>query len=144
MCYLKGTSSVPHATYTLTVYSIQTSGALPPETQSIISKYLTTQFSHGRNLSLDVEINPENSSAALEEVIGAIVKKSSAGGALASVELSKRPGGHQLPRTITFPYSRHSSYPELRDFVNAWKPKDVWPCTFDEEQWLGEGEFIGA
>ncbi|QSZ29510.1 hypothetical protein DSL72_004024 [Monilinia vaccinii-corymbosi] len=40
-----------------------------------------------------------------------------------------------LPKLITFPYSRHSSYPELLDLVKIFKPKDVYPCTVDEEGW---------
>ncbi|KAB8304766.1 hypothetical protein EYC80_004115 [Monilinia laxa] len=40
-----------------------------------------------------------------------------------------------LPKLITFPYSRHSSYPELLDLVRIFKPKDVYPCTVDEEGW---------
>lgn len=31
----------------------------------------------------------------------------------------------------TFPYSRHSSYQELRELVQAFNPKDVYPCTVD-------------
>ncbi|KAI9705946.1 MAG: Protein artemis [Candelina mexicana] len=41
----------------------------------------------------------------------------------------------ELPRTITFPYSRHSSYEELCLLVKAFKPKDLYPCTTDEERW---------
>ena len=44
-----------------------------------------------------------------------------------------------LPNDITFPYSRHSSYSELCNFVKAFKPKDVWPCTVDLASWLREG-----
>lgn len=40
-----------------------------------------------------------------------------------------------LPKTITFPYSRHSSYPELVDLVRVFRPKDVYPCTVDEFSW---------
>ncbi|ESZ99041.1 hypothetical protein SBOR_0575 [Sclerotinia borealis F-4128] len=43
-------------------------------------------------------------------------------------------GNHGLPRLITFPYSRHS-YPELRHLVETFQPKDVYPCTVDEEEW---------
>ncbi|KAI5204456.1 hypothetical protein E4T39_03642 [Aureobasidium subglaciale] len=32
----------------------------------------------------------------------------------------------------TFPFSRHSSYLELRELVQALKPKDVYPCTIDQ------------
>ncbi|SLM33616.1 DNA repair metallo-beta-lactamase [Lasallia pustulata] len=40
-----------------------------------------------------------------------------------------------LPRIVTFPYSRHSSYDELCRVVEAFKPLDVYPCTTDEETW---------
>ncbi|CAG8974477.1 hypothetical protein HYALB_00010863 [Hymenoscyphus albidus] len=40
-----------------------------------------------------------------------------------------------LPKLITFPYSRHSSLPELQDLVRIFKPKDVYPCTVDEVSW---------
>ncbi|KAI9794035.1 MAG: hypothetical protein M1816_006660 [Peltula sp. TS41687] len=57
---------------------------------------------------------------------------------------SKEPGLHQpnhsvrssrkeLPRTLTFPYSRHSSYQELCHLVEAFRPKDVYPCVVDQE-----------
>ena len=41
----------------------------------------------------------------------------------------------QLKKTIRFPYSRHSSFSELCDLVDAFKPKDVFPCTVDEKRW---------
>lgn len=42
------------------------------------------------------------------------------------------------PRTIRFPYSRHSSYSELCGLVNAFRPRDVFPCTVDESTWTPE------
>ncbi len=41
----------------------------------------------------------------------------------------------ELPKVITFPYSRHSSYPELCDLVRIFQPKDVYPCTVHERSW---------
>jgi hypothetical protein len=41
----------------------------------------------------------------------------------------------QLHRTIRFPFSRHSSYSELCTLVNTFNPKDVFPCTVDEQDW---------
>jgi hypothetical protein len=38
-------------------------------------------------------------------------------------------------RIICFPYSRHSSYSELCELVAAFKPRDVFPCTVDEDSW---------
>jgi hypothetical protein len=37
--------------------------------------------------------------------------------------------------TKTFPYSRHSSYTELCHLIEAFKPKDIWPCTVDKANW---------
>lgn len=44
-----------------------------------------------------------------------------------------------LPRSITFPYSRHSSYSELRELVAVFKPRDIHPCTVDETGWTEAG-----
>ncbi|KAJ5245985.1 hypothetical protein N7468_000968 [Penicillium chermesinum] len=43
-----------------------------------------------------------------------------------------------LPRTIRFPYSRHSSYSELCGLVAAFRPKDIHPCTVDPSSWNEE------
>ncbi|KAI9367456.1 hypothetical protein BJX61DRAFT_304200 [Aspergillus egyptiacus] len=43
--------------------------------------------------------------------------------------------GNNLPRTIHFPYSRHSSYSELCELVAAFKPRDIYPCTVDPSDW---------
>jgi DNA cross-link repair 1C protein len=40
-----------------------------------------------------------------------------------------------LPRMITFPYSRHSSYAELCDLVRVFRPKDVYACTVNPSTW---------
>lgn len=40
-----------------------------------------------------------------------------------------------LPKRITFPYARHSSFEECVALVAAFKPKDVYPCTVDEQSW---------
>ncbi|KAI1750254.1 hypothetical protein F4782DRAFT_509804 [Xylaria castorea] len=49
-----------------------------------------------------------------------------------------------LPNVIQFPYARHSSLPELRDFVCTFKVKDITPCTFDADLWLQKGWSIGG
>jgi DNA cross-link repair 1C protein len=57
--------------------------------------------------------------------------------------LASRPepqsGSELLPTRITFPYARHSWYPELRDLVDAFNPRDVWPCTVDIARWEERG-----
>ncbi|KAJ5656922.1 DNA repair metallo-beta-lactamase [Penicillium longicatenatum] len=40
-----------------------------------------------------------------------------------------------LPNTIRFPYSRHSSYSELCALVAAFRPRDIHPCTVDPSTW---------
>ncbi|CAK3950547.1 Hypothetical predicted protein [Lecanosticta acicola] len=40
-----------------------------------------------------------------------------------------------LPKQITFPFSRHSSYSELCLLIGAFRPKDIHPCTVDEQNW---------
>ncbi|KXJ88406.1 beta-lactamase-like protein [Microdochium bolleyi] len=57
--------------------------------------------------------------------------------ALAEVEHPPRLA--ELPNQIRFPYARHSSLPELRLLVEAFKPRDVWPCTVDKREWLLRG-----
>ncbi|KGQ06797.1 hypothetical protein BBAD15_g7885 [Beauveria bassiana D1-5] len=49
-----------------------------------------------------------------------------------------------LPRVIRFPYARHSSYEELCHFVDAFKPRDVWPCTENAQQWWRKGYSIAS
>jgi DNA cross-link repair 1C protein len=58
----------------------------------------------------------------------------------ASLTSSLGSSAETLPRKITFPYSRHSSYAELCHLVKIFDPKDVYPCTVDETNW-DEGMF---
>lgn len=38
-------------------------------------------------------------------------------------------------KTICFPCARHSSYSELQHFVQAFRPRDICPCTVDTDRW---------
>ncbi|KAL8705658.1 MAG: hypothetical protein Q9201_001226 [Fulgogasparrea decipioides] len=38
-------------------------------------------------------------------------------------------------KQVRFPYSRHSSYNELCHLLSVFRPKDVYPCVTDEENW---------
>ena len=40
-----------------------------------------------------------------------------------------------LPCRIQFPYSRHSSYEELCELVATLRPRDIYPCTTDWQEW---------
>lgn len=50
-------------------------------------------------------------------------------------EVAYKTNEKDLPRVITFPYSRHSSYFELCHLVRVFNPMDVYPCTVDEKNW---------
>lgn len=43
-----------------------------------------------------------------------------------------------LPKVISFPYSRHSSFVELCDIIAMFKPRDIYPCTVDFDTWTPE------
>lgn len=43
--------------------------------------------------------------------------------------------GDLLPTWIQLPYARHSSLGELRNFVAAFRPRDVYQNTVDEDAW---------
>jgi hypothetical protein len=58
-----------------------------------------------------------------------------------SIESAKREDVGGIPKVITFPYSRHSSYEELCHLVEIFRPRDVYPCTVDGDNW-DEGMFI--
>lgn len=47
-----------------------------------------------------------------------------------------------LPTIITFPYARHSSYPELCHLLQVLKPRDVWPCTVSPREWFENGQCL--
>ncbi|KAF2091234.1 hypothetical protein K490DRAFT_33361 [Saccharata proteae CBS 121410] len=40
-----------------------------------------------------------------------------------------------LPQTLTFPFARHSSYPELCYLLQTFRPVDIVPCTVDHAHW---------
>ncbi|KAL6245879.1 hypothetical protein RBB50_007032 [Rhinocladiella similis] len=53
--------------------------------------------------------------------------------------LIKEHGGSRNKNdTIHFPYSRHSSYHELRHLVSMFRPKDICACTVDLDSWTDE------
>lgn len=75
----------------------------------------------------------------LATAIQAIAKKSQLGREehRSNEEAASTP--ESLPKMVTFPYSRHSSYAELCHLVDAFKPKDVWPCTVSPQEWVKNG-----
>lgn len=135
-------------------------GLIPPNIHDGIRAILTQAASHGRNLSLDLDISSldQERSTDLGQVIRAIIAKVRLASSSTALEVSPRLGSTvnaaadtsedvgNLPKTIQFPYSRHSSYPELCAFVNVFRPKDVWPCTANPQEWFRYGRItsVGA
>lgn len=97
----------------------------------------------GRSLTLDLQATTEEqaSSLTIDKVIQAIARQLSP----ATTDVPKigtnmdQRAETPLPRVIRFPYSRHSSYHELCLLVAAFKPRDVWPCTANIDEWLKYG-----
>ncbi|PKX89504.1 putative DNA repair protein [Aspergillus novofumigatus IBT 16806] len=110
-----------------------------PETLSQTRKALTEAFrSKNKALSLDSYGMKDVSDIPLQELVQILGRGRSdkemwsddvKGSALRDTS------GNRLPKTIYFPYSRHSSYEELCELVSAFKPRDVYPCTVDALEW---------
>lgn len=100
---------------------------------------LLRSINSGRNFSLNMDIAEFDGDlqTSLVDAIHSMAKK-----AREMTKEQSRTGPRldkPLPNKITFPYARHSSYPELRRLVETFRPKDVWPCTVDELYWHQRG-----
>ncbi len=81
---------------------------------------------------VDVDVDEEDYRLPLEDLLKFLTRSVDQKGAIHG---TKATPDDPYPKTITFPYSRHSSYAELRDLVQAFKPLDVYPCTVDRLTW---------
>ena len=106
-------------------------------------EFLLNRTADGRNISLDLDMaslrdRPETT---LRRAAKSIAKSS--GAARPAPKPTPTPAAATpsagYPRRIRFPYSRHSSYPELCEFVAAFRPRDVWPCTVNPVEWMDDG-----
>jgi len=86
----------------------------------------------------DTEPDCKQDDLTLEELAN-ILTRSAAQPPPAEDTASFKEADVHLPKIITFPYSRHSSYAELRDLVGIFKPVDIYPCTVNKADWH-EGE----
>ena len=130
----------------LTQYSLYDSPNLVEEARQGIGKLIEQLAIHGHTLLLDLitAFDEGKNTAEMGKVCQAILERSKAMSETTVVADDLSKPATKLPKTITFPYSRHSSYPELCDLLQIFKPKDVWPCTVDEDRWLKEGACRGA
>ncbi|KAK4166397.1 beta-lactamase-like protein [Cladorrhinum sp. PSN259] len=110
---------------------------LTGEIQEQFRLFLLSTLTSGRKIPLDMERSAfgDKNETKLLAGLQAIAKKLQP---RARQPLADSPKEAALPTTITFPYSRHSSFPELCSLVGAFKPKDIWPCTVDVHRWLSD------
>ncbi|KAH6955882.1 beta-lactamase-like protein [Ilyonectria sp. MPI-CAGE-AT-0026] len=113
------------------------SDGLSAEARESLKEALTRATSTGRNIHLNQGIASLDGEHSVQEAIIHAIKKLSA----TSQPVMEEDQSEQiaLPKIIQFPYSRHSSYPELCQLVKVFRPKDVWPCTVNPTEWLKEG-----
>ncbi|KAL2755481.1 hypothetical protein ACRALDRAFT_2058915 [Sodiomyces alcalophilus JCM 7366] len=113
---------------------------IPVDVRSSVSDYLVRATPHGRSISLHLLMSSlgDRNEANLRSALVSIMKKTQLGRGEKVVAGSAGHADGMLPDTITFPYSRHSSYPELCHLVQTFAPRDVWPCTVDPIQWHKE------
>ncbi|KAJ3957580.1 hypothetical protein N0V92_005862 [Colletotrichum tropicale] len=111
-------------------------GDLSQESRSLLRELLENGVNTGRNMSLDIDIlsfGEKNEAAVLDAFRSVGQKRQPPSSSFLSSGTDSEP---PLPKTITFPYSRHSSYQELCDLVRIFRPKDVWPCTVNPTDWV--------
>ncbi|PTB71812.1 hypothetical protein M440DRAFT_1343181 [Trichoderma longibrachiatum ATCC 18648] len=115
---------------------------MPEEARGECARVLTEALASGRNLPLNINLSSSDGapSTDLRRAILSIASNQSK----AAPPRDCSEGGNEtsLPNTIRFPYSRHSSYAELCHLVDAFRPRDVWPCTFHLEAWQSRGELL--
>ncbi|KAF4121425.1 DNA repair metallo-beta-lactamase [Geosmithia morbida] len=108
-----------------------------------VTGFLTNLSSNGSsNVPLDIDLDLEEP-AVLEDALRLFAKKS-APDASTDERNQTCDTTVPLPRKILFPYSRHSSYPELCHLLEIFRPRDVWPCTVDPERWLRDGITVAS
>jgi hypothetical protein len=121
-------------------FSICDSESLGREDQVQVRDYLAQLSTLGRNLVLDIDLPSlgDGDATGMQQVIHAITTKWKSCRSEFSSNIDACEA-RALPDIIRFPYSRHSSYEELCNLVDAFKPADIWPCTVDPADWIQNG-----
>jgi DNA cross-link repair 1C protein len=110
----------------------------PAELSLALQRISSAQTYRNSKMSLDDLGLDSDEGISLKELVSRLVSlgdhKSAGKGAdgILWVEVSN---GAAYSETIHFPYSRHSSYNELRHLVSAFSPRDICACTVDDETW---------
>ncbi|KAI5843903.1 hypothetical protein DFP73DRAFT_69270 [Morchella snyderi] len=85
-------------------------------------------------LPLAINEGEEGHDISLEELLAKLSQSALGPGFIPDARISIS-DGKSLPNKITFPYSRHSSYSELRGLVALFRPRDIYPCVVDTQLW---------
>ncbi|OJD15301.1 hypothetical protein ACJ73_08991, partial [Blastomyces percursus] len=107
---------------------------------SILSALSEARKSKSKSLSLDAYGIKEDEEITVQQLVS-ILSRGPPTENLSNPSAVKLPlfiegkPGHNLPNTIRFPYSRHSSYSELCNLVKAFRPQDIFPCTVYPATW---------
>ncbi|KAH8150797.1 uncharacterized protein LAJ45_04978 [Morchella importuna] len=109
---------------------------IDPSVKSLLQSARNTRK---QALPLALNKGEEGDDIALEELLiklsqSALGKEISKPGFIPDAEICTS-DGKSLPNKITFPYSRHSSYSELRGLVALFRPRDIYPCVVDTQSW---------
>ncbi|OAX77475.1 hypothetical protein ACJ72_08226, partial [Emergomyces africanus] len=107
---------------------------------SIIAALSEAHSSKSKSLSLDAYGIKKDEEISVQQLVGILSRgeKLSDQSDPLSSKIPLNVGGQHcrnLPNTIRFPYSRHSSYAELCNLVKAFKPQDIVPCTVNAAAW---------
>ena len=113
----------------------------PAELSNALQRLSSAQMSRNSKMSLDDLGLDSDEEISLKQLVGQMASlgdnkrfgRKAAG--LPGLHVSYGPPSSDA---IHFPYSRHASYNELRHLVSAFKPRDICPCTIDEDSWSEE------
>ncbi|KAH8881356.1 hypothetical protein GQ53DRAFT_513411 [Thozetella sp. PMI_491] len=113
---------------------------LPEAARKQAKEFALMPLSNGRSLPLN--LGASNNIIILKDALNSITKNSLLGRGMPSSKPSAGDKNRSFSGQITFPYARHSSYGELCHFVEAFRPRDVWPCTVSRVDWAQTGTSI--
>ena len=110
----------------------------PAELSNALQRLSSAQMSRNSKMSLDDLGLDSDERISLKELVSRMAscgdhkRNGGEGTGLPGLNVSNGPPSAEA---MHFPYSRHASYNELRHLVSAFKPRDICPCTVDEESW---------
>jgi hypothetical protein len=110
----------------------------PAELSNALQRMSSAQRSRNSKMSLDDLGLDSDAGISLKQLVNRMASfgdHKSGGKEAAAIPGVKVSDGPTSSDAIHFPYSRHASYDELRHLVSAFKPRDICPCTVDEETW---------